>query len=298
MREYIVTKEREAETKCPIQLTKGERVKCGEISDDNGDWAGWIYCTGDDKEGWVPRNIIEIDAAEGFDEGIILEDYDATEFDLIIGDRIAAEKTLNGWVYGYKNGDSTVKAWAPLNHLNDVTNKLKDLKKGNQFIQRPGLLTAIAILNIVSSLNVFYQQVQAYKNQGFQVVTSDPRQVILFAIANVILISAFASSIAILSKKLWGWILIVFNYTFSISRLVVASGYVLFNFNEIPSQMLGITIFGLVIKLVVQGLILFYLFGNRVMEYFDLDSDKKKYILIRALACAIITLLLIEVLSL
>lgn len=31
-----------------------------------------------------------------------LEDYDATEFELNIGEIIIEEKTLNGWIYGIK----------------------------------------------------------------------------------------------------------------------------------------------------------------------------------------------------
>ncbi|MDF1616506.1 SH3 domain-containing protein [Petrocella sp. FN5] len=113
MNEYIVIKERESEAINPIQLVKDETIECIEESDENGDWAGWIYCKGINKEGWVPKQIVERTNRNGR----ILEDYDATEFDLKIGDIIIAEKTLNGWIYGTKKVIVGVKAWAPLNHL-------------------------------------------------------------------------------------------------------------------------------------------------------------------------------------
>lgn len=110
---YKVIKARLSEAPNPIRLVKNEIVKCIEFSDENGAWAGWIYCKGDHKEGWVPKQIIE----QMVDEVRILEDYDATEFDLNVGDIIIPEKLQNGWIYGEKTEDAGVKAWAPLNHL-------------------------------------------------------------------------------------------------------------------------------------------------------------------------------------
>lgn len=110
---YKVIKERKTEASNFIHLVRNEIVDCIEESEEGGDWAGWVYCRGDEKEGWVPKQIVErIDA-----KGRILEDYDATEFDLEVGELIIAEKTLNGWIYGAKKESLEVKAWAPLNHL-------------------------------------------------------------------------------------------------------------------------------------------------------------------------------------
>lgn len=114
--EYKVTQDRESETSHPIKLLKGELVECVEASDENGEWAGWIYCKGEAKEGWVPRQIIKQQGKTG----LILENYDATEFDLRVGEVIVADKILNGWIYGTKKGDEGLKAWAPLNHLERI----------------------------------------------------------------------------------------------------------------------------------------------------------------------------------
>ncbi|ABR54732.1 Variant SH3 domain protein [Methanococcus vannielii SB] len=113
MGNYIVIKERKSEAEKPIQLVKGETVECIEESDDNSDWAGWILCKGINKEGWVPKQIVE----RTNNQGLILDDYDAIEFDLEVGEVIIAEKVLNGWAYGAKKDDPLGKAWAPLNHL-------------------------------------------------------------------------------------------------------------------------------------------------------------------------------------
>ncbi len=116
MRQYLVIKNRQSEAQNPIQLGKGEWVECTAESDEQGDWPGWIYCKGIEKEGWVPKQIIE----KRESKGLILEDYDATEFDLKEGDIIIAKKILNGWVYGEKKDKAGFVAWAPLNHLKEI----------------------------------------------------------------------------------------------------------------------------------------------------------------------------------
>lgn len=110
---YKVIVNRTSETQRPIKLTCGEPVKCTEESDPNGDWPGWVYCVGLDKEGWVPKQIIEEINGQYF----ILEDYDATEFDLCIGEILISEKELNGWIWCRKMDQPDVTAWAPLNCL-------------------------------------------------------------------------------------------------------------------------------------------------------------------------------------
>lgn len=113
MNKYLVNKERETEFPNPIKVLKGESVKCIEESDGNGDWKGWVFCKTINNEGWIPQQIID----QNNDKGIILENYDATEFNLEIGDILVEEKVLNGWIWGYKEKELQKKGWAPLNHI-------------------------------------------------------------------------------------------------------------------------------------------------------------------------------------
>jgi hypothetical protein len=116
MKEYIVIKDRKSEIYNAIKLKKNDIVKCLEESDENGDWAGWIYCKSLEGEGWVPKQIIQ----KKGNEGMILEDYDATEFDLVVGEILISEKELNGWIYGMKKNEKEKYAWAPLNHIQKI----------------------------------------------------------------------------------------------------------------------------------------------------------------------------------
>ncbi|MCT4598317.1 MAG: SH3 domain-containing protein [Vallitalea sp.] len=113
MNEYRVIKSRKAESNNGIVLKKGQKVICCQDSDENGDWANWVLCKSEDNSGWVPKQIIDREE----DKGTILEDYNAVEFNIEVDEIIVMEKELNGWIWGYKKGNQTKKAWTPLNHI-------------------------------------------------------------------------------------------------------------------------------------------------------------------------------------
>ncbi|MCC5910563.1 MAG: hypothetical protein JJT76_09025 [Clostridiaceae bacterium] len=115
MSNYRVIRTRKADLDNPIILHKGEKVICGEESSE-GDWIDWIFCKSDNNEGWVPKQIIN----RSGDIGLILEEYNAREFDIDVGEIIIMDKVLNGWVWGNKKDDPSIKGWVPLNHLEEV----------------------------------------------------------------------------------------------------------------------------------------------------------------------------------
>lgn len=113
MDKYKVIKKYISEFVNPIEVLAGEKVKCIEESDINGDWPNWIFCKTENNEGWIPSQIIE----KNGQIGIIKEDYSAIEFNLEVGEILLSDRVLNGWIWGCKEGNLNVKAWAPLNHL-------------------------------------------------------------------------------------------------------------------------------------------------------------------------------------
>ncbi len=113
---YIAVKDYREAPDYPIKLDIAEELQFIEESNPNGDWPNWVFCKGIDKEGWVPKQILQIEGTQV----IALEKYDATEHNLEVGDIIAASKSLNGWVHGVKEGISEVVGWAPLNCLKQL----------------------------------------------------------------------------------------------------------------------------------------------------------------------------------
>ena len=97
----------------PITIAKGEMVRITEETDPNGDWPNWVYCKGDAKEGWVPKQILDIKN----DEATSLDDYSAREHDLMPEEILVSERELNGWMWGYKEHEPGTWGWAPINHL-------------------------------------------------------------------------------------------------------------------------------------------------------------------------------------
>lgn len=109
---YRVIKNYTDTPKNPISIIKGESLKFVKESDANGDWPNWIFCTGNNKEGWVPKQIL-INEGENL---IAAQDYSAAEHILTVGEIIISEQELNGWIWG-KKVSSDIYGWAPLNHL-------------------------------------------------------------------------------------------------------------------------------------------------------------------------------------
>lgn len=110
---YKVIKCRKSEFENPIVLSEGDHVLVKELSDKNGDWPGWFYCESRNNEGWVPYQMMRLYA----DLGVMTNDYDATEFDLELGEVIVRDYELNGWIWGHKLGCPDKMGWTPLNHI-------------------------------------------------------------------------------------------------------------------------------------------------------------------------------------
>lgn len=110
---YKVIKAYDDKPKNPITIHKGEVLEYIEESDPDGDWPNWIFCKGDGKEGWVPKQILEINGKTG----ISLKDYIAVEHSLKLDEIIVADYELNGWIWSFKEDSPNVFAWAPLNCL-------------------------------------------------------------------------------------------------------------------------------------------------------------------------------------
>lgn len=115
MKRYKVVKDRQALNGDVIRVNKGDRVQCLEISKQE-EWAGWILCRKEMVEGWIPKQIIDIEGSVG----TIKEHYDAREMDIFKGEIIVAYREMNGWIWGAKEGKIHVEAWAPLNYMERI----------------------------------------------------------------------------------------------------------------------------------------------------------------------------------
>ncbi|GAL30545.1 hypothetical protein JCM19239_6844 [Vibrio variabilis] len=80
--QYKVVKEYTDTPEHPIVVVQGEQLTVIEESDAQGDWPNWVLCRGEGKKGWVPKQILTINA----DTAIVKRDYRAVEHQLSVGE--------------------------------------------------------------------------------------------------------------------------------------------------------------------------------------------------------------------
>ncbi|NQT57633.1 MAG: hypothetical protein HQ557_01495 [Bacteroidetes bacterium] len=99
-----------------IIFHKGEIVHIGTEFADDPEWGNWIRCvvSGDDrseKEAWCPRQYLEILE----DKGVFIQNYDAKELTVHIGEILSVGEQLNGFGVAVK-GDGDC-GWVPMKCL-------------------------------------------------------------------------------------------------------------------------------------------------------------------------------------
>lgn len=94
----------------PIQLSKGEIVKLGELAPEE-NWKDWIWAENEKQEGgWVPIQIIENLEISG--QGIVLEDYSAKELNITKDEIVVKIRSLNAWTWVRKVSNNE-EGWVP-----------------------------------------------------------------------------------------------------------------------------------------------------------------------------------------
>lgn len=87
----------------PIKVISGETVKVGRESVEEDGWRGWIYCysLNNNSEGWVPIQMVRLEK----EHGVLLNDYSASELDVVEGNIVTGEVEVNGWVWCFIEAD-------------------------------------------------------------------------------------------------------------------------------------------------------------------------------------------------
>ena len=93
----------------PLITRQGDILK---IDIKESEWHGWVWCMNKDGiERWVPRNYLDIHGTSG----TLIQDYEATEVSVSIGDELVIEKEESGWVW-VSNVEGK-KGWVPLENI-------------------------------------------------------------------------------------------------------------------------------------------------------------------------------------
>jgi len=115
-RKCLVAKDYQAEYPDPIAVEAGETFV---VSDRTSDWENnpewiWVWCTDlREKSGWVPKNLIQMDA-DG-QTGSTHAAYSAKELTVTAGQELTIVQKESGWFWCYDQQGK--HGWVPVNHV-------------------------------------------------------------------------------------------------------------------------------------------------------------------------------------
>ena len=96
----------------PIIFHKGEKVQVGKEFTDDPDWKDWVWCEGEHgNKAWVPKQYLKTEAGRGE----FLNDYDARELSVTVGEVIIVFEMVNG--FGMSEKQNGERGWVPLKNL-------------------------------------------------------------------------------------------------------------------------------------------------------------------------------------
>lgn len=108
---YRVVRDYESPYPHPICFLKGELVKVGQEFKEDPDWKNWVWCEGNNKKAWVPKQYIKILGTNGIFE----RDYDALELSVQVGEKLIVHEIVNG--FGLSEKPDGTKGWVPMRNL-------------------------------------------------------------------------------------------------------------------------------------------------------------------------------------
>ena len=93
----------------PIVMKVGDKL---QVEDRQTDMIGWVWCIHSDGKGsWVPESYIK---REG-DSAIALQDYNATELTVKVGEVLTILDEEAGWYWCIESAGE--KGWVPIDHV-------------------------------------------------------------------------------------------------------------------------------------------------------------------------------------
>lgn len=104
MKKAVVTKAHQSNYPNPLKISKGTVVA---IERRETEWDGWLWGITQNNQGWIPESYLQVDG----ERAEFLKDYDATELNVAVGEKLSVLYELNGWHWCEKeNGEA---GWIP-----------------------------------------------------------------------------------------------------------------------------------------------------------------------------------------
>ena len=108
MKRALVIKEHKNEFPLPLIVRKGDIL---QIKEKKTDQEGWFWCINNEGlAAWMPKNYLKRTQTLGFYQ--VLLDYDSTELDVKVGDKITIIKEESNWAWIVTEGNK--EGWIPI----------------------------------------------------------------------------------------------------------------------------------------------------------------------------------------
>jgi len=93
----------------PLLIKKGENLR---VENKKSESHGWVWCISNDgKKGWIPKSYLKLKEKQY----IVIQDYDATELTVSIGQEFVIEKEESGWIWVSNKNNN--QGWIPLKNV-------------------------------------------------------------------------------------------------------------------------------------------------------------------------------------
>ncbi|WOG25399.1 SH3 domain-containing protein [Endozoicomonas sp. 8E] len=100
----------------PVTFSEGDSLILGKSDDE---FPGWIWVTsGSGKEGWAPLPLIRRLSQK---EGIALEDYNARELSVNVGEDLRILREINAW--GWVENQQKQTGWVPISKFAEYSHE-------------------------------------------------------------------------------------------------------------------------------------------------------------------------------
>lgn len=99
----------------PVRFRRGERVRVGAPDRNHPGWIRVRDAKG--RSGWAPEKFLD---SIGDGLAIALEDYDATELDVVAGERLNVHRLVSGWYWVSDAHGRT--GWVPAQAIRPLQN--------------------------------------------------------------------------------------------------------------------------------------------------------------------------------
>ena len=92
----------------PLVICSGDTVSVSDEYHGNPEWKNWVWCSHQQthKKGWVPKQYLEISGRHA----LALNDFNARELTVSIGDQVRKISSINGWALVQRNQEC---GWIP-----------------------------------------------------------------------------------------------------------------------------------------------------------------------------------------